>query len=736
MKILVADKVVATSHDFPSVNCTIDAEDMRYISSLLRNNYSNTILATIRETYANAVDANIENGFNPESIEIKCPTSLDQTYSVRDFGAGLSRDQIFNLYSKFGKSTKRGSDLSIGGFGIGRFAPLSYKDSFTVTSYHNGVKTIYSIYISEENDTKIDEVFVESTSEKNGICITVGVSKNDINKFNEEISNFFSNFEILPKFLNIQAEIVKPEILSVGNGWQIRKSPNGYSSWAIGEQGIVMGGIYYPINPELVDFNDSDAAFAWTKHLNRLVFIADIGSVSLHHSRETLEYNKTTKSYLKSRYKAFCEEFTNSIKNKIAQFDCLRDAMDYYKEIKNTFPRNAFDKLESQDVFVFKGYKITAFTFNRSSYEENGKNHRIPVYTKTYSLVNNDRVSVSKCYSIINDKNSYIVFHDMPDNTKIAPRVFDLLKKYSSVIVIAHDPSIISSDIVNGVNKFKELNRFDLIQSGFCNLSKLTPVKLPSNRKSSAAGSYTPNYFSKIQGSTFRYSASSASCAQEINDVSITKLYLPISGGQPLNQYSQFYLEKNKLNSRFFSELGELFNVPIYGVSNNVAATTKFKNRADFVDVIKFIQDKWNSRTDEVKSLILEYISCVTDDAYNIMTFTVMVSDIITCQKYNYKLKTCSELLKKVNMFEFAIFIKKWRHVLENLKINMSHDNETPVSICAKYLNQVTEEVYKNYPMLEVHGDLWHSDRDKNEAKFKKYISFVNQQNSVDFSKI
>ena len=64
MKILVADRIVATSHDFPTVNCSIDAEDMRYISSLLRNNYSNTILATIRETYANAVDANKENNLS------------------------------------------------------------------------------------------------------------------------------------------------------------------------------------------------------------------------------------------------------------------------------------------------------------------------------------------------------------------------------------------------------------------------------------------------------------------------------------------------------------------------------------------------------------------------------------------------------------------------------------------------------------------------------------------------
>ena len=730
MKIDVANRVVATSHDFPTVNCTIDSEDMRYISSLLRNNYSNTILATIRETYANAVDANKENSLSSELIEVKSPTSLDQTFSIRDYGTGLSRDQIFNLYSKFGKSTKRGSDLSIGGFGIGRFAPLSYKDSFTVTSYHQGVKSIYSLYISEENDTKIDEVFSEPTSEANGICISVGVAKNDLTKFNEEMSSFFSNFEILPKFLNIQTHIIKPEIVIFGVDWQIRKSFNGHSNYAVGDQGIVMGGIYYPINPELVDFKNDDD-YAWTIYLNKLVFIADIGSVSLHHSRETLEYNKTTKAYLKSRYQAFCKEFTDSIKNKIAQFDCLRDAMSYYKDINHTFPRKAFDKLESQDVFVFKDYKITNFNFNRATYEENGKTNRIPIYAKTY-CVSGDRVAISKCYTLTNDENIYIVFHDLPENTKVIPRVYELVKKYKNVVVVAHDQSIISSSVVNGVDKFKEVNRFDLIKSGYCNLSELTPVKLPSNKKASTS-SYTPSYFYKVDGTILH---SSNHYTQEINDTSIVKLYFPISNGKPINQYSHFYQEKNKLNTYFINEIGKLFNVNVYAVSNNVAATVKFKNRADFIDVNKYIQDKWNSCADEVKSLILEYISCKTDDAYNIMTFTVMVADIMTCQKYDYKLKFCSELLNKANMLEFANFIKKWRHVLENLKINMSHDNETPVSICGKYLNQATEEIYKNYPMLEVHRDLYHSDRSKNEIKFKTYISSINQQNSVDFSKI
>jgi hypothetical protein len=405
--------------------------------------------------------------------------------------------------------------------------------------------------------------------------------------------------------------------------------------------------------------------------------------------------------------------------------------MSYYFDIKNTFPRNVFDQLQDQDVFVFKGYKIDTYTFNRVSYEENGRATRIPVYTKTYTL-SGDRVIISKCYTVPNDKNYYIVFNDLPNNTKVVPRLYELAKKYKTIIVIAHDESIVSSATINGVDKFKEVNRFDLVKSGYCNLSELTPVKLPSNKKASTSP-YTPSYFYKVDGHVLH---SSDSYSQEINDASVVKLYFPISNGKPINQYSHFYYEKNKLNTHFLYDVSKLFKINVYGVSNNIAITSKFKSRADFVDVIKYVQDKWNACSDEVKSLTLEYISCKTDDVYNIMTFVSMVGDVITYQKYDYKLKFCSELLKKAGALEFAEFIKKWRYPLEALKINISHNNETPISICGKYLKEATEEIYKNYPMLKIHSDLYHTDRNKNEVEFKAYISFINQQNSVDFSKI
>ena len=65
-------KTIVQSHDFDSVNCTIDAEDMRYVASLLRNNYSNTRLAVIREISANALDANTEAN-SKRKIEIVLP---------------------------------------------------------------------------------------------------------------------------------------------------------------------------------------------------------------------------------------------------------------------------------------------------------------------------------------------------------------------------------------------------------------------------------------------------------------------------------------------------------------------------------------------------------------------------------------------------------------------------------------------------------------------------------------
>ena len=105
------NKQVVQSHDFDAVDCTIDAEDMRYVASLLRNNYSNPTLAVVREITANALDANSEAG-QTRPIEVTIPSRMNPHFLVRDFGGGLSQEDVFGLYSKYGKSTKRNTAVS------------------------------------------------------------------------------------------------------------------------------------------------------------------------------------------------------------------------------------------------------------------------------------------------------------------------------------------------------------------------------------------------------------------------------------------------------------------------------------------------------------------------------------------------------------------------------------------------------------------------------------------------
>ena len=203
---------ITSSHNFDSVNCTIDAEDMRYVASLLRNNYSNTRLAVVREISANGIDANKEAN-STRQIEIKVPTSMSSTFAVRDFGGGLSEEDVFGLYSKYGKSTKRESNNYIGAFGIGKFAPLSYGENFTCVSFHGGEKKSYNVFVNDDDDTKISLLHTEPSNEPTGLLIEVAVAENDIKEFREVVQSFFKFFpqEDMPKFLGVEEDFI-PEV--------------------------------------------------------------------------------------------------------------------------------------------------------------------------------------------------------------------------------------------------------------------------------------------------------------------------------------------------------------------------------------------------------------------------------------------------------------------------------------------------------------------------------------------
>ena len=373
---IVADnksKKVVQSHDFEAVTCTIDAEDMRYVASLLRNNYSNTQLAVIREISANAIDANVEANCS-KKIEITLPSKMNPNFCVRDFGNGLSQEDVFGLYSKYGKSTKRNSNDYVGFFGIGRFSPLAYGDNFTCVSFHGGTKSSYNVYVDEHDDTKIVKLFSEPSNEPTGLEIQVAISEQDIDNFRDSCKKFFKHFpdKDMPKFLGADDKFIKRDKIlleSKKDDWFFIESENSYYYRHHGNSHVIMGRVAYPLDSNAIDVKNYVSDESQIKVIENLLqepnfyLRVPLGCVKLHHSREALEYNKPTQKFVVQLMIEVVKEIQELAQEKLADSEDLFEAKANYARIVNSLPdtlRRAFE-----NSFAWKGLPITSFAFDR-----------------------------------------------------------------------------------------------------------------------------------------------------------------------------------------------------------------------------------------------------------------------------------------------------------------------------------------------------------------------------------
>lgn len=375
-------KNINQSANLQSASCSIDPEDMRYIASLLRNNYSDTILATMREIVANAID--VSNG---EKIDVQLPTKIEPNFIVRDYGTGLSEEDMMGLYTKYGKSTKRDTNNAIGGFGIGRFAPLSYTDSFIVVSVNGDSKTSYSIRVDENDDTVVSILCSEQNSvERNGIYIQVPIENQHIEIFNKKFKNFSRYLQDSLNIKNDSFKYIEPEMscdaFDYFNDRNVSYWSNSSQNEECNKAYVLMGGIMYPVT------NNPPENF-----VKGVVYKAEIGEFKLHHSRESLEYNNQTVKKLEEASGKIATALRAQLQTNFNSCDCLYEATKIYfstvSVYSHTFSKEAVDidlgenKFEGESVnqFLFNGrrLRLTNVTHNR-----NGKlGFRSPKYLAT-----------------------------------------------------------------------------------------------------------------------------------------------------------------------------------------------------------------------------------------------------------------------------------------------------------------------------------------------------------------
>jgi hypothetical protein len=465
------------SEDFPAVKFGIKKEGLAHIFNVLRNQlYTDKILAVVREYSCNAVDAHIEAG-NEEPIVVTLPNRMNPNFKVRDFGFGLSEQDIRDVYANYGESTKRNSNAQIGQLGLGCKSAFAYGDNFVINSHQNGVKTSYNAFIDPSQIGQISKMGSEKTEERDGIEIVVPTKGDDHDAFSEKAQRLFKNFKQYPTIKGVKLEAYKLNVVLEGKGWQIVRSTN--SSYGYGrynnngdEAVAIMGNIPYPMQSQSIDWqkvtDDEDGDLKVILDSNiRIDF--EIGDLEIAASREGLQYTEYTQNQVVKRLKKIKDEIVESIAEKLDNSDSMYEAKKVYGQVFDYGSVLYSLRHLFKENIQFDGVNVDSDNWSCGNEEGIG----FKLYKKA---TRGFKVRPEEAYRIDCDDTKPIVFNDIGLKSGILNRVAPLIEcdpnhigmKVQEVIVITpHDK--------RKWNKWKKDNGFD---APVVKLSDLPSVKL------------------------------------------------------------------------------------------------------------------------------------------------------------------------------------------------------------------------------------------------------------------
>ena len=159
MKIATRKNIVRNQGFSEEITFRVEAEAETFNAMI--DIYSNPIEAIVRELSTNAYESHTDNG-NPEvQFDVEMPTKMNLIYSVRDYGTGMSREKVVDTYTVMSASDKRNTNDMDGCFGQGSKAPFTYAKAFTVESYVDGKKYMYTMHFNTKGVPTASELILK-----------------------------------------------------------------------------------------------------------------------------------------------------------------------------------------------------------------------------------------------------------------------------------------------------------------------------------------------------------------------------------------------------------------------------------------------------------------------------------------------------------------------------------------------------------------------------------------------
>jgi hypothetical protein len=316
MKTIAIASPIIASENMESSVMGIDSVGMDLCTYFMRDKiYSNKIRAVVREYLCNAVDEHVKFDVNqPVQVGLRSENN-EVVFYVRDHAKGLDEDGVRNIFGMYFRSTKSKSNDSIGGFGVGSKAGHCYNDTFFVTSYFNGKKSVYTCMLGAgDSGVPVGHIYKvdECETKESGLEVSVPVKYRDYTSFEEEIDFFVCNSPHDIECKIFERETYKPNELVNSiefDGIKIRLLKTKNESYSSGSIILQMGGVTYgQISIFEFDFK--------VKAGHELCVDIPIGSMTIPISRESFEETPQNKNVI-NRIKEIVQELADK---DLAQF--------------------------------------------------------------------------------------------------------------------------------------------------------------------------------------------------------------------------------------------------------------------------------------------------------------------------------------------------------------------------------------------------------------------------------
>lgn len=350
------------SHDFKIGNAAV-------VIDILRNRlYEKPIQTLVQEYICNARDAMREADKPEHEFNITIPikqynhilgTNSTPTFSVRDFGPGISPDRMENIFTLYGSSTKRGDNSQTGGFGIGAKSAWAYTDSFTITSVTDGFKRVYVAHTGVSSNGRLELLSEAPTNEPTGTEISLAVKNLDIEQFEQAVYRAVSNWENIPNVINGTVPVQEISY-SIDNLDLIKQERN--NLYYKPETAIIDGIPYSLANFTGYGKNTSLSELSsYCKTSMNLKFPTGVLEVSA--SRESIAQSENNNTILNNEAKRLLKLIESEIKEKFK----VSTVLEWINVHKHYFP--LFDI--TNEYVGFDGYQIQDRGLSNSSYSIN-----------------------------------------------------------------------------------------------------------------------------------------------------------------------------------------------------------------------------------------------------------------------------------------------------------------------------------------------------------------------------